>query len=41
MPRNLLDTLNVNQYNVLKHDNWEISKSKALHKTLMSGSKIL
>lgn len=33
MPHELVATLNINQYNVLKQDNWNISKAKALHKT--------
>ena len=33
MAHELVATLNIKQYNVLKHDNWSISKAKALHKT--------
>lgn len=33
MPHELVETLNVNQYNVLKPDNWEIRKAKPLHKS--------
>lgn len=33
MPHELAETLNVNQHNVLKHDNWKTPKAKALHKT--------
>ena len=32
-PRELVETLNVNQYNVLEHDKWKIPQAKALHKT--------
>lgn len=34
MPHELVETLNVNQYNVLKRDNRKIPKAKALHKTI-------
>lgn len=29
MPHELADSLNVNQYNMLKHDNWKTPKTKA------------
>ena len=32
MPHDISETLKVNQFNVLKDDNWKIPKAKTLHK---------